>query len=169
MPATPGVNYRRARRLKNYIDDHTSYASFRTPSKRQCRQKLLPDTTINWTELREFRAVDLVQSFVLSWDVDADSLRIDLDLSLLPDHAFYEEPRPKETACFRPAILEFPQFTEAVDAIDGGEIDAVTRLPHGQISGLQLIADGEYELSGEFGAVRVFAERPILRLKGPVT
>jgi hypothetical protein len=129
----------------------------------------MTDATINWTELREFRAVDLIRSFVLSWEVDADSLLIDLDLSLLPEHAFYEKPRPAETACFRPAILEFPQFTESVDAGDGSEIDSIAGLPQGQIYGLQLIAEGAYELSGEFGTFRLFAGRPILRLKSTVT
>jgi hypothetical protein len=48
----------------------------------------------NWTELREFRAVDLLQSFVLSWHAESGSLQIDLDLYLCPEHAFFERPRP---------------------------------------------------------------------------
>lgn len=127
----------------------------------------MSDSTINWTDLREFRAVDLTRSFILSWKMEADSLLIDLDLSLLPEHAFYEEPRPSEVACFRPATLEFPQFTGATDS-SAAKIKLVASLPHGQISGLRLVVDGEYELSGEFGTVRILSERPLLRLKSTV-
>ena len=68
----------------------------------------MTDNVTDWRELREFRAIDMTKSFVLSWNYESESLLIDLDLFLCPDHAFYEEPRPAEKACFRPALLEFP-------------------------------------------------------------
>jgi len=43
----------------------------------------------DWRELREFKAVDLSKSFVLSWDTESESLLIDVDLFLCSDHAFY--------------------------------------------------------------------------------
>ena len=39
-------------------------------------------------------------------------------------------------------------------------------LDHGSIEGFRRLADGRYEISGEFGNVLVSSERPLLRLKG---
>ncbi|MDH4049776.1 MAG: hypothetical protein OEW68_14610 [Gammaproteobacteria bacterium] len=129
----------------------------------------MSDKSTNWTELREFRAVDLTESFVLSWDAESGSLQIDLDLFLCPEHAFYERPRPKERACFRPATLEFPYCSRIESAQSRGNSDAVSeaaaKLAGGRISGLRLIDDGRYEMKGVFGKVEIHAERPILRLK----
>ncbi len=47
------------------------------------------DATTDWTELRGFAEVDL-----------------------LPGHSFYEEPRPAEGACYRPAVIEYPNCTQ---------------------------------------------------------
>jgi hypothetical protein len=129
------------------------------------------DVSINWTELREFRAVGLTQSFILSWQMQDDALRIDLDLLLLPEHAFYEKPRPSEGACFRPAMLEFPHCARvSSDGNTGGaSSEVVSGLSHGRISGMRLTADGQYEIQGNFGTIKVHAERPILRLQGPGT
>lgn len=125
---------------------------------------------VAWRRLREFADVDLEASFVLSWQHEADSLLIDIDVLLSPEHPFYEAPRPREKVCIRPAIVEFP-FCELV-AVEGeqpGEDIAATvdKLGHGAIRGLRLIAEGYYEIVGEFGAVKIQAERPLLRLKSP--
>lgn len=123
---------------------------------------------VDWRKLREFAEVDLAQSFVLSWHYEAGAVLIDIDLLLLPDHPFYEKPRPAEKVCIRPALIEFP-FCEAVKAgSDEDDISAVVDgLGIGAISGLRLLADRRYEISGEFGDVEIEAERPLLRLKGP--
>ena len=104
----------------------------------------------------------------LSWHRESGALFIDIDVLLLPDHPFYETPRPAEKVCIRPAIVEFP-FCESVE-VEGGspgvfEAASIAELGHGSIAGLQLIADGCYEISGDFGVVRIEAERPLLRLK----
>ena len=39
----------------------------------------MSDNVTNWTELREFSAVDLEQSFVVGWEAEGESLLIDLD------------------------------------------------------------------------------------------
>jgi len=129
------------------------------------------DVSINWTELREFRAVGLTQSFILSWQMQDDALRIDLDLLLLPEHAFYEKPRPSEGACFRPAMLEFPHcaLVSSDGNTGGASSEVVSGLSHGRISSMRLTADGQYEIQGNFGTIKVHAERPILRLQGPGT
>jgi hypothetical protein len=126
------------------------------------------EEAVDWRKLREFADVDLTSSFVLSWAYEAGSLLVDIDLLLLPDHPFYESPRPAEKVCIRPALIEFP-FCEAVDAeADGADISATTAgLGGGAITGLRLLTDGHYEITGDFGVVGIEAERPLLRLKGP--
>ena len=128
------------------------------------------EDVVDWRRLREFADVDLEASFILSWQYETATLYIDVDILLMPDHPFYEEPRPKEKICIRPAIVEFP-FCEQV-AIEGeqaGEDIAATvdKLGHGAIRGLRLLTDGCYEIKGEFGTVTIEAERPLLRLKSP--
>ena len=132
----------------------------------------MTDDVTDWTELREFKAVDLTKSFVVSWDTQSESLLIDLDLNLLPDHAFYEAPRPAQKACFRPAILEFPYCSDIRSDSDSAESpsisDVAADLGSGAIAGLRRIGDGRYEIKGEFGRVEIDAERPILRLMDPI-
>jgi len=129
------------------------------------------DTTspTDWRQLREFAAIDLTQSFILSWHVESETLLIDIDIFLAPEHPFYEKPRPSEKVCIRPAIIEFP-FCDAL-TVDGQSSGSITetaeKLGHGLIERLQRHEDGRYELIGEFGVVFVTAERPLLRLKGP--
>lgn len=123
----------------------------------------------DWRQLREFASVDLDKSFVLSWYVESETLLIDLDLYLKAEHPFYEEPRPAEKVCIRPAIIEFA-YCESLTAGNGSPTsmtETVDSLGHGAITGLKRHADGRYEIIGEFGSVFVVAERPLLRLKGP--
>ena len=124
---------------------------------------------VDWREFQEFAAVDLSRSFVLTWALESETLLIDIDLYLMPEHPFYEKPRPSETACIRPAVIEFPYC----ERIESDERPADTepgkkagKLGHGSIEGLSRLADGRYEVRGEFGVVVLDAERPILRLKG---
>ena len=123
---------------------------------------------IGWRHLREFADVDLEQSFVLSWKYESGTLFIDVDLLLLPEHPFYEPPRPAEKVCIRAALLEFP-FCVAVAAshayVAGDVAASIAGLGIGAIHGLRVIEDGRYEISGDFGVVTVEAERPLLRLK----
>lgn len=125
---------------------------------------------VDWREFREFAGADLTRSFVLFWELESETLMVDIDLFLTPEHPFYEKPRPSEKACIRPAVIEFP----FCDRIESEEIPAdtdpatmVTKLDHGAIEGLRRLVDGRYELKGEFGVVLLNAERPILRLKRP--
>ncbi len=134
----------------------------------------MSDDTNDWRELREFAGVRLDESFVLSWALVGDSLCIDLDLCLAPEHSFYEEPRPSEGKCIRAAILEFPFCSLVADAersagsadMDSAAIAAAASgLGLGKVDGMRRIGDGQYEISGSFGRVRIDAERPLVRLK----
>lgn len=121
------------------------------------------DGATDWRRLREFAGIDLVRSFVLGWESRAGLLTIDVDLLLTPEHTFYEKPRPAEKVCIRPAAIEFPHF-ERIESDDGASLET---LGTGAITGLQRAVDGHYEISGDFGVVRIDAERPIVRLKVP--
>ena len=132
----------------------------------------MSDDVTNWTEMREFAAVDLEQSFVVAWATEGESLMIDLDLFLRPEHAFYEEPRPSEGACFRPAVIEFPICTQVAGPgkdRSGKVAEAVESLTAGRIAGLRRTGDGRYEICGDFATVEIIAERPLLRLKASFT
>ena len=132
----------------------------------------MTDDVTDWREMREFSAVELTKSFVLSWGTESESLLIDLDLFLCPDHVFYEKPRPAEKACFRSALLEFPFCSSIRSGADAGGSqpvsEAVEALMFGAIAGLRRVGDGRYEISGGFGQVEINAERPILRLKSQI-
>jgi hypothetical protein len=123
----------------------------------------------DWRKLREFAAVDLDQSYILSWHIESETLMIDVDVHLTSEHPFYEKPRPAEKVCIRPAIIEFPICEQVIvgDDTSSSKAELVERLGHGVIEGLQRHQDGRYEINGEFGTVIVVAERPLLRLKGP--
>jgi len=123
----------------------------------------------DWRHLREFAAVDLDRSFVLSWHFESETLMIDVDLFLTAEHPSYEKPRPAEKVCIRSAIIEFPYCVgvTAKDDKSTSVADLVDGLGHGVIEGLRRHEDGRYEINGEFGTVFITAERPLLRLKGP--
>lgn len=123
----------------------------------------------DWRNLREFAAVDLTKSFVLSWNAESGTLLIDVDVFLTPEHAFYEQPRPAEKVCIRPAIIEFPycQLLRLNEGEAGSVVEVAATIEHGAIKGLCRLEDGRYEIRGDFGTVFIEAERPLLKLKGP--
>ncbi len=128
----------------------------------------MADDTTDWTELREFAAVDLTRSFVLSWQLDAASLMLDLDLYLCPDHPFYEQPRPSEKGCYRAAFLEFPACTQVLLAgkmAQASLAGTIQSLDAGLVEGLKRTGDGKYEIFGKFGTAEILADRPLLRIK----
>lgn len=126
------------------------------------------EDSVDWRKLREFADVDLIKSYVLSWRVRGDSLCIDVDLYLTPEHPFYEKPRPKEKVCIRPAVIEFP-YCETLTLDGEGSEDSIEvvaeRIGLGAITGLVRRDEGPFELEGKFGRVSIDAERPILRLR----
>lgn len=127
------------------------------------------EDTTDWRDLREFKGVDLTGSFVLSWHVEGESLQLDVDLGLLPEHPFYEAPRPSKRGCYHAALLEFPGCTALVlrnDEEGGRPLAAVAGgLGPGRIEGLRRTFEGEYEIRGAFGEVEIRSDRPLLRLK----
>lgn len=127
------------------------------------------DEITDWRKLREFAAVDLTKSFLLSCETMSSTLLIEVDLLLTPDHPFYEMPRPAQRVCIRPAVIEFPYCDSITgDGLEAGRTPAAAAgsIGHGAITGFQRLADGRYCICGEFGELFIDAERPILRIKG---
>ncbi len=125
------------------------------------------DTT-DWTELREFKDVDITQSFVLSWSMESGSLLIDVDLFLCPEHTYYEKPRPAEKSCYRPAYIEFPWCSKVAwngEKKTKSVSKAIRTLGIGRIAGFRRTGEGQYEISGAFGSVEIIGERPMVRLR----
>ena len=122
----------------------------------------------SWRELREFRGVDLAGSYVLGWTFDRGSLLVDLDILLLPEHPFYERPRPAEKVGSRGATLEFPHC-ESIRHSGRGAVDiadSLAVLGTGKLANLRVYAEGVYEIEGRFGRITLEAERPVLMLAG---
>lgn len=122
----------------------------------------------SWRDLREFRGVDLTESYVLGWTFDRGSLLVDLDVLLLPEHPFYERPRPAEKVCIRAATLEFPHCG-SVRHDEHGPVDnaeGLAELGTGKLANLRVYAEGVYEIEGRFGRIAFEAERPVLMLSG---
>lgn len=127
------------------------------------------EETTDWRELREFRGVDLGESFVLSWRIEDGSLRLDVDLCLLPQHPFYEAPRPSQRACYHAATIEFPGCSGLAAKHRPGAgtppSPVANELGLGRIAGLKRTSDGVYRIRGAFGEVEIRSDRPLLRLK----
>lgn len=122
---------------------------------------------VDWRKLREFSGVDLSRSYVLSWHAEREALVVDIDLLLEPEHPFYEAPRPAEKVCIRPAFIEFPYCERlAAGGAAGEPAHIAPTIAGGAIEGFRVLADGHYEMHGDFGNVSIRSERPILRLKG---
>ena len=128
------------------------------------------EDTTDWQQLREFKGVDLTGSFVLSWHLERALLRLDVDLSLLPQHPFYEAPRRPGRACYHAAFLEFPACTSLARHDAGGDGRPLTaaagELGPGRIEALRRTSEGGYEIHGAFGEIAIRSDRPLLRLKG---
>ncbi|MEO1246959.1 MAG: hypothetical protein AAFX56_14855 [Pseudomonadota bacterium] len=124
----------------------------------------------DWRQLREFRGVDLLASYIVGWQLDADRLEVDIDLQLSAEHPFYETPRPSEKGCIRAAVIEFPgcrSISRRGDDTPAAGIEAlVAELGHGAVESFRVYDDGVYEIEGAFGRVVVDAGRPVLRLAG---
>lgn len=125
------------------------------------------DEFVDWRNLQEFAGVDLSKSFVLSWQAAGETVSIDVDLFLTPEHTFYEKPRPAEKVCIRPAVIEFP-YCETIKIGDMEEVELresrVSSLRAGAITELRRMPSGAYEIIGGFGRVRVKSERPVIRI-----
>lgn len=113
-----------------------------------------------------FRYVLLEESYVLGMRESPDTLEFTLDLVLLRGHPLYCPPAAGEQYCTRRAVLVFPaarrvewqerRFVPSIDAngeVDFGTVDALCR------------SGDRYDMSGEWGAVRLTSDVPLLEIE----
>lgn len=113
---------------------------------------------MNWTELKEFKGIDLNDSFVLDWLLTETELSFELEASIWPDSEFYQTPKPNQHTCYKSAELKFSNFTKVTGlklksqthaskepdgSIDYGNIDSLTKTNAG------------YDLTGNFGNLQI--------------
>ncbi len=113
----------------------------------------------SWENMDIFRGIDLLDSYVTSWELAKDQLSIQLDISIWPESALYTERRTHEYTCYKSSRLVFTKFSDikglipientkpAIDAngeFDYGNIEYFTR------------TEKEFEIHGEFGQVLIF-------------
>ena len=113
---------------------------------------------MDWTELSEFKGIDLNDSFVLSWNKTSDKVEFNLEASIWPQSAYYIKPKSNEHTCYRKATLAILGAVEItgllpMDAVkpttdpdgteDFGNIDSLIQSPNG------------YSIAGEFGSVQI--------------
>ncbi len=107
-----------------------------------------------------FDGVDLEDSWVLGWHVEAGLGRLAFQIaSLWPGHEYYATPLPEDYTCYKRARLIF----ERVTCIDGllpmdavkSHADPDGSIDYGNIEGLCAAGEGVYKFGGEFGEVSV--------------
>lgn len=113
---------------------------------------------MNWTDISLFKGIDLNDSFVLGWSLEAGRLAVELEASIWPESDYYIAAKPDEYTCYRKATLEFVgvnevhgllpiesvRFTKDPDgSIDYGTIDTLVKL------------ESTYQVSGDFGEVEI--------------
>jgi hypothetical protein len=120
---------------------------------------------IPYHQLLGLRNVYLEDSYVTGIVETPGRLEFHLDLVLTECHPDYRPPGPDEQHCYRPARLTFPNvrratwlerhvrpFTDAAGEVDYGNIDVLYE------------EDGRYHLEGDWGAVVVVSDPPVLVL-----
>jgi hypothetical protein len=118
----------------------------------------------NWSALPAFFGLDLSESYILSWCRLEDSLRIEADLVITPDHPKFKAPPPHERACFSRGAVVFPN----VRSIEGlrpmsevrPAIDALGEKDYGHFDSLVEVTPGTFEVSADFGELTIESGPP---------
>lgn len=113
---------------------------------------------MEWTELSDFKGIDLNDSFVLGWEQSTDKLEFSLEASIWPQSTYYITPKQNEHTCYRKATLTFSSIDE-VNGLRSMEsvkptIDPDGTSDYGNIDSLIQNSNG-YSIVGEFGSVKI--------------
>lgn len=113
---------------------------------------------MDWTELEQFRGIDLNDSFILGWRLEGQCVIFELEASIWPESEYYIPPKPGEYTCYRRATLAFKNVTECVGLPSmksaPKSADAAERIDFGNIDSLQALNDA-FSVSGDFGTVNI--------------
>jgi hypothetical protein len=122
-----------------------------------------------YDDLPGLRGYYLEDSYVLAIRLSGDELAFDLEIVLLTDHPEYSPPKPGEQHCYRTGRLSFPCPTEV--RFDGSSIalrptvDMDGSVDLGNIDSLVRIEVGRYDVSGDWGSIKVRSEAPAVELR----
>jgi hypothetical protein len=123
----------------------------------------------NWTAMPAFHGLDLSESFISSWEHHENSLLVEADFVLTPDHPSFRPPVPDEWACFKRGKLTFPNVRSTKGLRSMAEvrpaIDATGERDYGHFDSFVERAPGTFEVSGDFGTFTVESEQPIVEIR----
>jgi len=120
----------------------------------------------DWTTISAFDRLDLSESFILSWLADNGDLLFEVDFALAEGHPDYCQPRLGERACFRRGTLRFPNVRSMARLPSMAEVrpafDATGEIDYGHFDSFVEVASGQFEVSGDFGVLRLESDQPIV-------
>lgn len=106
------------------------------------------------------QGVMLEDSWVLGWLQSDDALVFELEASLWPGHACYQQPKTNEWACYKRAQLIFEGVTSVEGLLDQSvvkfTVDPDGSKDYGCIESLQQ-SNGCFKIEGNFGHVAIHA------------
>lgn len=113
---------------------------------------------MDWTQLSEFKGIDLNDSFVLNWHQTSDKVEINLEASIWPQSAYYIKPKINEHTCYRGATLTILGAIEVTGLLSMDSvkpmIDPDGAEDYGNVDSLTQTSNG-YSIAGEFGLVQI--------------
>ena len=114
--------------------------------------------SMDWTDISDFKGIDLNDSFVLSWNQTSDKVEINLEASIWPQSAYYIKPKSGEHTCYRRATLTIFGAVEVtgllpMDAVKP-TVDPDGTEDYGTIDSLTQNSTG-YSIFGEFGLMHI--------------
>jgi hypothetical protein len=122
----------------------------------------------DWTAIPSFDRLDLSESFILSWTADTGDVVFEVDFALAEGHADYRQPPLGEWACFRRGTLKFPNAHSIAGLRTMAEvrpaIDATGEADYGHFDSLIEVASGQFEVSGDFGVLRLESDQPMVAI-----
>jgi len=120
----------------------------------------------DWTTISAFDRLDLSESFILSLLADNGDLLFEVDFALAEGHPDYCQPRLGERACFRRGTLRFPNVRSMARLPSMAEVrpafDATGEIDYGHFDSFVEVASGQFEVSGDFGVLRLESDQPIV-------
>ena len=117
----------------------------------------------SYEDLPGFDGVYLEDSYLLSVEEDDDIVFV-VEAVLTPKHRQYAPPRPGEQHSYRQQRIVFPAPAQAqwLERHFMPITDPDGSVDYGNIDDFVKADDGSYELSGEWGAVRIASPMPRL-------
>lgn len=112
----------------------------------------------------ELAAVYLEDSWVLEVAPSGEGVAIRLEAVLTPEHPLYRHPAPHEQHCYRAGWLTVTG--NAIDVQLSGRnpsLDPDGSADYGSIDTFRTVADGFWEMEGDWGSVKV--NQPVVRLQ----